>query len=97
MSHETLISNTQKNLSGLFSALFELKKKQRLEAGGEDGEILEYTKSRFNVDMPKRTTLLPREKPIPKEKEMTKWDKFRIEKGMNRKEKRSSVVFDPIT
>ena len=41
--------------------------------------------------------MLPREKPIPKEKEMTKWEKFRIEKGMNRKEKRSSVVFDPIT
>jgi len=42
MTHENLIVNTQKNLSGLFSALFELKKKQRLEAGGEDGEILEH-------------------------------------------------------
>jgi len=42
MTHDNMIVNTQKNLSGLFSALFELKKKQRLEAGGEDGEILEH-------------------------------------------------------
>jgi len=47
--------------------------------------------------MPKRTTLLPREKPIPKEKELSKWEKFRIEKGMTTREKRSKMVFDPIT
>jgi len=41
--------------------------------------------------------LLPREKPIPKEKELSKWEKFRIEKGMTTREKRSKMVFDPIT
>jgi len=92
-----MVQNTQKNLAGLFGSLFELKKKQRLEAGGEDGEILEYTKSRFNVDLPKRSSLLPREKPIPKDKVLTKWEKFRIEKGITTREKRSRMVFDPIT
>ena len=97
MAHEAHIRNTQKNLAGLFGALFDLKKAQRLAAGGEDGEILEYTKSRFNVDMPKRTTVLPREKPIPKDKQLTKWEKFRLEKGITTREKRSRMVFDPIT
>ena len=40
---------------------------------------------------------MPREKPIPKEKIMTKWEKFRIEKGIMEKEKRSRMVFDPVT
>ena len=41
--------------------------------------------------------ILPREKPIPKPKPLTKWEKFRIEKGLPAKEKRSRMVFDPIT
>lgn len=28
---------------------------------------------------------------------MTKWEKFRIEKGLGPKQKRSRVVYDPIT
>jgi regulator of ribosome biosynthesis len=40
---------------------------------------------------------LPREKPIPKPKVLTKWEKFRLEKGFTEKGKRSSMVFDPIT
>lgn len=41
--------------------------------------------------------MLPRQKPAPKEKPMTKWERFRLEKGMNAKEKRSRMVYDPIT
>jgi hypothetical protein len=37
-----------------------------LKDGGEDGEILEYTKSAFSVFLPKSKVILPREKPIPK-------------------------------
>ena len=40
---------------------------------------------------------LPREKPIPKERQLTKWEKFRLEKGIQAKEKRSRMVFDPKT
>ena len=47
--------------------------------------------------MPKSGILVPREKPIPKEKPLTKWEKFRIEKGINTREKRSRMVYDPIT
>lgn len=57
--------------------MFELKKKQRLDAGGEDGEILEYSKSKWAVLLPKQTFVLPRAKPAPKKKELTKWERFR--------------------
>jgi regulator of ribosome biosynthesis len=47
--------------------------------------------------LPKPKLVLPREKPVPKPKPLTKWEKFRIEKGLPAKEKRSRMVFDPIT
>jgi hypothetical protein len=57
--------------------MFELKKRQRIESGGEDGEILEYTKSKWAVMLPKSTVVLPRAKAPPKKKELTKWERFR--------------------
>lgn len=51
-------------------------------AEGEDGEILEYTKSTYQVSLPEPKIILPREKPIPKEKPLTKWEKFRKERGL---------------
>ena len=44
--------------------------------------MLEYTKALLNVELPESKIVLPREKPIPKSKPMTKWEKFRIEKGI---------------
>ncbi|KAJ1961983.1 Rhodanese- sulfurtransferase, partial [Dipsacomyces acuminosporus] len=43
--------------------------------------------------LPKQTTVLPREKPIPKEKPMTRWEKFAKIKGIQ-KQKKSRMVFD---
>ena len=51
----------------------------------------------FNVELPQSRVVLPREKPIPKEKPMTKWEKFRIEKGLPPKAKRSRMVYDPLS
>jgi regulator of ribosome biosynthesis len=67
-----------------------------LEAGGED-EILEYTQSKHLVQLPEPLVVLPRMFPPPKPKPLTKWEKFRIERGMPTKGKRSRMVFDPIT
>jgi hypothetical protein len=61
--------------------LFELRRHQK-EKHGENGEVLEYTKPIFNVELPPSRIVLPRSKPIPKEKPMTKWEKFRLEKGL---------------
>jgi len=43
------------------------------------------------------TIILPREKPCPVEKSKTKWEKFREEKGLPPRKKRSRLVFDEIT
>jgi len=58
---------------------------------------LEYTKSKFLVELPKPTTILPREKAIPKPKPLTKWEKFRLERGLPARKKRSRMVYDSIT
>jgi len=71
------MDRTQDNLCSLYEQMFELKKRQRLEVGGEDGEILEYAKSKWSVMLPKSTVVLPRAKAPPKKKELTKWERFR--------------------
>ncbi|XP_003382917.1 PREDICTED: ribosome biogenesis regulatory protein homolog [Amphimedon queenslandica] len=47
----------------------------------------------ISVQLPSPKTVLPREKPIPKEKEPTKWEQFAQTKGIAKK-KRSKMVFD---
>lgn len=51
----------------------------------------------FNVYLPGSKVVLPREKPIPKEKPKSRWEKFREEKGLPARQKRSRMIFDPIT
>ncbi|KAI8074401.1 ribosome biogenesis regulatory protein-domain-containing protein [Gongronella butleri] len=43
--------------------------------------------------LPDRTTVLPREKPIPKDKPMTRWEKFAQQKGIQNR-KRERMVYD---
>jgi regulator of ribosome biosynthesis len=38
---------------------------------------LEYTKSKYTIELPEPNVVLPREKPVPKPKQLTKWEKFR--------------------
>lgn len=91
-----IFEETKRNISALYRELFDLKRQQR-NALGEDGEILEYTKALFSVDLPEAKIVLPREKPIPKAKPQTKWEKFREERGLPPKSKRSRMIFDPVT
>jgi regulator of ribosome biosynthesis len=46
--------------------------------------------------LPPPTTILPREKPIPKPKPLTKWELFAKRKGI-KKTKRSQMVYDEIS
>ncbi len=46
------------------------------------------------VKLPQPTTLLPREKPLPKPKPMTKWERFAAKKGINKKKSHDKMVFD---
>lgn len=48
----------------------------------------------LQITLPTPTTQLPREKPVPKEKEKTKWEKFAEKKGIKAKRKEGKLVFD---
>ena len=92
------MQRSKENLCLLYKELFDLKRLQAARsAGDDDGEILEYTKPKFNVELPDPKVILPREKPIPKPKAMSKWEKFRIERGLQARQKRSRIVYDPLT
>lgn len=49
----------------------------------------------FHVPQP--VTSLPREKPLPKTRELTKWEKFALKKGIKKKAKDGKLVFDEAT
>jgi regulator of ribosome biosynthesis len=76
MNEKEIAKKTQENLCQIYKVLFDVCKQQKQEAGGED-EILEYTKSKYTIELPEPNVVLPREKPVPKAKQLTKWEKFR--------------------
>lgn len=55
-------------------------------AKNADGEL--------QISLPPPETHLPREKPVPKEKERTKWEKFAEKKGIKAKRKDGKLVYD---
>jgi len=65
-----LKSETRNNVQLLINKLFELPMKN------EDGYMY--------VDLPEPRYNLPREKPLPTPKPLTKWQKFAIEKGIKK-------------
>merc|ERR1712130_293409 len=46
--------------------------------------------------LPPPTFILPREKPCPKPKPMTKWEKYAKEKGIDKKKKKDRLVWDDV-
>lgn len=78
----TAIELARDGVEPLIHALFSLPVVQT-----EDGRL---------VDLPDPRTHLPREKPIPKEREPTKWEKFAKEKGIVKK-RRDRLVLDEQT
>ncbi|KAI5795704.1 regulator of ribosome synthesis [Geopyxis carbonaria] len=49
------------------------------------------------VELPEPVSALPREKPVPKEREMTKWEAFAKKKGIAPKERDGKLVYDEAT
>lgn len=46
------------------------------------------------LQLPEPSTELPREKPLPKPKQLTKWEKFAAKKGIKSKTKEGKMVYD---
>jgi regulator of ribosome biosynthesis len=88
LNEEDMLERGKQNVKNIFQDLFKLCKTQQ----GEDNEKRDFDKPEDNVQLPKPITILPRSKPIPKPKPLTKWEKFRKEKGLAEK-KRSRMVY----
>ena len=97
MDLKEFAKRTAENLCTLYRKLYEIKHLQDRKAHGEDGAILEYDRANLTVHIGKSHTVLPREKPCPVEKQKTKWEKFREERGLPPRKKRSRLVYDEIT
>ena len=92
INEEDITGRLSKNLKTFYGELFGLLKKQK----GENEEKTDFDKAADCLKLPKPVTILPRSKPIPKPKPLTKWEKYRIEKGLPAKEKRSRMVYSEL-
>jgi regulator of ribosome biosynthesis len=61
---------------------------------GEDDITRDYDKAPDEVSLPKAVLTLPRIMPIPKEKPLTKWEKYKQEKGIHSRKRRRMVWSD---
>lgn len=89
---ETLIvKHGKENYIKIISSLFSLLSQQK----GEDDENRDYDKDENTVKLPRPILNLPRSNAIPKPKPLTKWEKFKQEKGLTQR-KRSRMVYSEI-
>lgn len=56
----------------------------------------ERVEDAVTAKFPPPTFVLPREKPVPKPKAMTKWEKYAKEKGIEKKKKKDRLVWDDV-
>lgn len=91
-SETNMTNNAISNYTQLLKNLFSTLKDQI----GREEEKRDYDKPIDEVSLPEPILKLPRFKAIPKEKPKTKWEKYREEKGIQKK-KRSRMVFSEIT
>ena len=86
---ETIMKNKAKqNYIDFASSLFDILNKQQ----GEEKEDLDYDKAPDELTLPENIITLPRSLPIPIPKPPTKWEKYKIEKGITQR-KRSRMVY----
>ena len=86
---ETIMMNKAKqNYIDFASSLFDILNKQQ----GEEKQDLDYDKAPDELTLPESIITLPRSLPIPIQKPMTKWEKYKMEKGITQR-KRGRMVY----
>ncbi len=86
---ETIMMNKAKqNYISFASSLFDILSKQQ----GQEKEDLDYDKAPDELALPEAIITLPRTLPIPVAKPLTKWEKYKQEKGIVQR-KRSRMVY----
>ncbi|KAL9647760.1 hypothetical protein ABK040_001376 [Willaertia magna] len=85
ITKQKLIESSRENVQFLLNKLFELEGIRSDENG-------------LLVKLPDTKIHLPREKPVPKEKELTRWQQFMLSKGLKLKsdKNREKLVYDAV-
>lgn len=91
---EYLNSVTRDNVQLLINQILSLPVKTTTDThGSSTGQDSTMTL----IQLPEPTTALPREKSIPKDKPLTKWQKFALKKGIKDKPKEGKMVYNEAT
>ena len=88
LTETIMINKAKQNYISFASSLFDLLNKQH----GKEKEDLDYDKAPDELTLPETIITLPRSLPIPVAKPMTKWEKYKKEKGITQR-KRSRMVY----
>lgn len=88
LTETIMLNKTKENYISFTNHLFELLKNQQ----GNDKEDIDYDKSPDELTLPEPIITLPRSLPIPVSKPLTKWEKYKKEKGIIQR-KRSRMVY----
>ena len=88
LTETIMINKAKQNYISFASSLFDLLNKQH----GKEKEDLDYDKAPDELALPEAIITLPRSLPIPVAKPMTKWEKYKKEKGITQR-KRSRMVY----
>ena len=88
LTETIMINKAKQNYISFASSLFDLLSKQQ----GKEKEDLDYDKAPDELTLPEAIITLPRSLPIPVAKPLTKWEKYKQEKGIVQR-KRSRMVY----
>lgn len=90
-TEEQILEKAKENANKFYQVMFDFRKKQP-ERG-----VLEFETPFYTINLPPIEERLPRLVPPPAAKPLTKWEKFRKEKGLAPRQRRDKKVFDPVS
>jgi regulator of ribosome biosynthesis len=88
LTETIMVNKAKQNYISFASSLFDILSKQQ----GQEKEDLDYDKAPDELTLPEAIITLPRSLPIPVAKPLTKWEKYKQEKGIVQR-KRSRMVY----
>ena len=88
LTETIMMKKAKQNYIDFASSLFDILNKQQ----GEEKEDLDYDKAPDELTLPESIITLPRSLPIPIQKPPTKWEKYKMEKGITQR-KRGRMVY----
>ena len=92
LTETIMINKAKQNYISFASTLFDLLLKQK----GKEKEDLDYDKAPDELTLPEEILTLPRSLPIPVAKPLTKWEKYKEEKGITQRKRSRMVYFEEV-